>query len=235
MQSYSAPSKRSLSVFAVTMINVIAVDSLRTLPFSAAYGFSLVFFYLAAAVLFFLPVAFVSAELATSWPTKGGIYIWVREAFGERWGFVIIWLQWIYNIVWYPTILAFIAGTLAYLINPDLANDKFFMFSTILIIFWGSTLLNFFSMRVSSLVSTIGALIGTLIPMTFIILLGIIWLMRGEPSQIQFSTEQMLPNFLNLNNQSFLLAVLFGLVGIEVSATHADEVKNPQQAYPRAI
>src|SRR3990167_3460592 len=139
MQSYSAPSKRSLGGFAITMINVIAVDSLRTLPFSAAYGFSLVFYYVAAAFLFFLPVAFVSAELATTWPNKGGIYVWVREAFGERWGFVIIWLQWVYNIVWYPTILAFIAGTLAYLVQPSLAENKFFMLGTILATLWGAT------------------------------------------------------------------------------------------------
>src|SRR5262245_25822142 len=111
-------SKKILGVFSLVMINVIAVDSLRSLPFSATYGFSLIFYYLLAAICFFFPVALVAAELATGWPNKGGIYVWVREAFGERWGFLVIWLQWIYNVVWYPTILAFIAGTIAYLFDP---------------------------------------------------------------------------------------------------------------------
>ena len=228
-------SKAALGVFAITMINVIAVDSLRSLPFSASYGLSLIFYYVLAALVFFLPVAYVTAELATGWPNKGGIYIWVREAFGEQWGFVVIWLQWVYNIVWYPTILAFIAGTLTYLINPQLADDKFFMLSTILIIFWGATALNFFSLRISSLISTIGALVGTLLPMLFIILLGFVWILKGNPLQIKMDAQQLFPSLTNINNQAFLLAVLFGLVGIEVSATHADEVNCPGKTFPRAI
>ena len=235
MNSYSLKTKKTLGVFAITMMNVIAVDSLRTLPFSASFGLALIFYYVLAAIVFFLPIAYVTAELATGWPNKGGIYVWVREAFGECLGFFIIWLQWIYNIVWYPTILAFIAGTLAYLINPSLADNRFFMLFTILIIFWGSTALNFFSIRISSLISTIGALIGTLIPMLFIILLAVFWIFQGNPLQIHFNVKQFFPNITNITNQAFLLAVLFGLIGIEVSATHADEVINPGKAFPRAI
>ncbi len=217
------------------MINVIAVDSLRSLPFSATYGFSLVFFYLLAAVVFFLPTALVSAELATGWPNKGGVYVWVREAFGELWGFVVIWLQWVYNIVWYPTILTFMAGAIAYLINPQLAESKLYMLAVILTIFWGATIVNCFGMRISSLMSTIGALVGTLIPMFFIIGLGLVWLKQGNPIQINLSAQEFFPKLNNIHNLSFLLAVLFGLVGMEMSAVHADEVQNPGKSYPRAI
>ena len=69
------------------MINVIAVDSIRTLPISAEYGFSAVFYYLLAGLIFFIPTALVSAELASAWPETGGVYVWVREAFGKKWGF----------------------------------------------------------------------------------------------------------------------------------------------------
>jgi len=231
----STQIKKKLGVFSLVMINVIAVDSLRSLPFSAVYGFSLVFYYLLAAVVFFLPAALVSAELATGWPTRGGVYVWVREAFGARWGFIIIWLQWVYNVVWYPTILTFMAGALAYLVDPQLADNKLYMFSVILIIFWGATLLNCFGMRLSSWVSTIGALVGTLIPMFFIIILGIIWLQQGSPIQIEFTQQAFFPSLTNINNLSFLLVVLFGLVGMEMSAAHADEVKEPGKAFPRAI
>lgn len=231
----SKSSATQLGVFAVVMINIIAVDSLRSLPFSAVYGFSLVFYYLIASIIFFLPIAFVAAELATGWPNKGGIYVWVREAFGELAGFITIWLQWIYNVVWYPTILAFVAGTLAYLIDPKLADNKIYMLSVILIIFWSSTLINCFSIKVSSIISSIGALVGTLIPMLFIILLGVVWIIKTNPLQISFTAKQFFPNLGNFDNLAFLLAVLFGLVGMEVSASHADEVKNPNKTFPRAI
>jgi len=228
-------NKKMLGVFAVTMINVIAVDSLRTLPFSATFGGGLIFYYAMAALVFFLPVAFISAELATAWPSKGGIYVWIREAFGERWGFAVIWLQWIYNIVWYPTILAFIAGTVAYLVQPALAENKFFMLATILITLWSATLVNFFGIKLSSMVSTVGALLGTLIPMLIIIGLGVVWVASGHPMQISFNAESLIPNITQFDNMSFLLAVLFGLVGVEVSASHADEVGRPGYVFPRAI
>src|SRR3990167_10135410 len=129
----TSPHKKKISVFSLVMINVVAINSLRNLPLSAEYGFSLIFYYLLAGVLFFLPASLVSAELATAWPEKGGLYVWVREAFGKKVGFFTIWLQWFYNICWYPTIMSFIAATLAYCIDPNLANDKVYMLTVITI------------------------------------------------------------------------------------------------------
>ncbi|GGI75807.1 APC family permease [Legionella impletisoli] len=227
-------SKRVLSVFTLVMINVIAVDSLRTLPLTATLGLSLVFYYSVAAIAFFIPVALVSAELATAFPETGGIYIWVREAFGRRAGFITIWLQWIYNVVWYPTILAFIAATIAYLFAPQLAQHKLFLLLTIYGLFWIFTLLNCFGMKISGLVSIIGAIVGTLIPMIGIIILGAFWIFQGNPYAFDPQLS-WIPDFSSIGNLSLFSAVLFGLLGIEMSAVHAEEVKNPQRDYPRAL
>lgn len=227
--------KKVLSVFSLAMINVIAVDSLRSLPISAEYGLSVIFFYLVATLVFFIPTALVAAELATGWPKTGGLYIWVREAFGTRWGFVTIWMQWVYNIVWYPTILSFIAGTFAYLMEPSLANSKVYLVSTIMACFWVTTLANCFGMRVSSFFSSVGAILGTIVPMTLIILLGCIWWYRGMPLQITLSWHHALPTVNSFTDLAFIAALLFGLLGMEMSAVHAEEVKNPQRDYPKAL
>ncbi len=141
--------KKALSVFSLVMINTIAVDSLCSLPISAEYGFSIVFFYILGALLFLIPTALIAAELATGWPETGGIYIWLREAFGKKAGFLIIWLQWLYNIVWYPTIMSLLAATLAYIFDPSLANNKEYMITMILFMFWAATFSNWFGMRLS--------------------------------------------------------------------------------------
>ena len=227
-------SKRVLSVFSLVMINVIAVDSLRTLPLTAKLGLSLVSYYVLAAFVFFIPVALVAAELATAYPSTGGIYIWVREAFGRRVAFITIWLQWIYNVVWYPTILAFIAATIAYLFAPELSNNKIYLLAVIVPLFWFFTLLNCFGMRISSIVSIIGASLGTLLPMLGIIVLGLLWLYEGRPIEVGYPTS-WLPDFSSLGHLSLFSAVLFGLLGMEMSAVHAEEVKNPQRDYPRAL
>jgi glutamate:GABA antiporter len=226
---------KMLSVFTLTMINVIAVDSLRTLPISAEYGAALIFYYVIAGLLFFIPTILVTAELATGWPTTGGVYVWVSEAFGKKWGFLTIWLLWIYNVVWYPTILAFLAGTLATLIDPSLSNNKMYTLSVILLLFWGATWLNCLGIKISGWVSVVGAVVGTLIPMSLIIGLGILWVVQGNPSQLHFDKSSLLPHLNNLNNLGFLTAVLFGLMGMEMSAVHAGDVKDPQRNYPRAL
>ncbi|KTD68168.1 MULTISPECIES: APC family permease [Legionella] len=226
--------KKVLSVFSLVMINVIAVDSLRTLPISAKLGLTLVSYYVVAAFAFFIPVSLVAAELATSYPETGGIYIWVREAFGKRAAFITIWLQWIYNVVWYPTILAFIAATLSYLISPELGNNKYYLLGTVLVLFWVFTILNCFGMKISSIVSTIGATLGTIFPMLFIIILAVLWAVQGKPTMVGYPST-WLPDFSSVGNLSLFAVVLFGLLGMEMSAVHAEEVKNPQRDYPKAL
>ena len=229
--------KRSkvLGFFQLVMINVIAVDSIRTLTFSAVFGFSLVFFYIIAALVFFIPTALVSSELGTGWPNRGGIYVWVREAFGKRFSFFVIWLNWIYNVIWYPTILALIVGTFSYLFNPDLANNPVYMCAGVLIIYWGITLINCLGMKASSIMSTVGALIGTIVPMVFITVLGIVYVMQDRPIHISFSWSQFFPQASASSNLAFLTNVLFGLLGLEMAATHAAEMRNPTRDYPRSL
>ena len=229
-----ANKPRVLSVFNLVMINIIAVDSLRSLAVGAEYGYSLVFFYTLALVTFLLPIAFVSAELATTWPHRGGIYVWTREAFGKPWALLTIWLQWIYNVVWYPTLLAFLAATFFYLWDPQLGTNKLLMFSTIVTLFWSATFLNCFGMRLSSWVSTLGTLIGTLLPMGVIIALAIQWLWCGHGWK-NMPNPHWIRTLSSFHNLSFFTVILFGVIGLEMSAVHAEEVKNPRKDYPRAL
>lgn len=228
-------STKPLGVFSLAMMNVIAVDSLRSLPVAAQFGYSLIFFYLLAAILFFIPTALITSELATAWPSTGGAYIWIRTAFGARWGWFAIWLQWIYNVVWYPTILSFVIAAIAYLFNPQLVQHKGFVLVLVLTIWWSVIGLSCLGLRVSSWLSSVGALLGTLIPMLFIIGLATFWIKDASPRAIHFSVHALLPNLTDFNNLAFLTTVVFGLMGLEMSAVHAGDVRNPQKDYPRAL
>lgn len=229
---------RVLSVFSLIMINVIAVDSIRTLPMAASFGYGLITLYVIGAIAFFIPTALVTAELATTWPEKGGIYAWVRIAFGHKWGLCVVYLQWIYNVVWYPTILTLIASTIAYLVDPTLVQNATFMTTVVLATFWGCTLLNFFGMRISSAVSTFGSILGTLGPMILIIILAFFWLGRGNTPEISLATSTFFPKMNNMSAIAelvFFTQIIFSLLGLEMSSVHALEVKNPKKDYPKAL
>jgi len=219
----------------LAMINVAALGSVKNWPTTAEYGFSSLFFFLLATVIFFIPTSLVAAELATGWPKIGGIFVWVKEAFGHRLGFLAIWLLWIENVIWYPTMLSFIAGTCAYIFDPTLAANKWFLFSAILLVFWGTTLVNLLGMRTSGWISTIGVVGGTFIPGALIIGMGLAWYWSGSPLQITLSWDSLIPKMSSPDQWVIFTGVMVSLAGMEMSAIHAKDVKHPQKDYPRAI
>lgn len=88
---------------------------------SAAVGESAIFWWLVVIVLFMLPNTLVTAELGTRYPEQGGIYAWVRNAFGARWEARITWLYWINIALWMPAIYLMFAGIVTALYVPELS------------------------------------------------------------------------------------------------------------------
>lgn len=232
--SNTTKPSRVITPFFLTMINVAAIVSLRNLPLTSSYGYRLIFLYLIAALTFFIPAALVSAELATALPKRGGVFIWVEEAMGTRWGFLAIWLQFIENVIWYPTVLSFTSATIAYIFNPSLAENTQYTICMILGIYWSTTILNLWGMKVSEWISSLGAIIGTVLPTVLIIILGIMWLIEDNPVSTAFQNRSIIPNW-DLSNLVFFVGILLGFAGIEMSAVHASEVKEPNKSYPKAI
>lgn len=228
-------NKPSLGLFAIIMITITSVDSLRNLPATALFGAPLIVFFLIAGLFFLTPSAMVASELSAMLPKTGGVYVWVREAFGKKWGFLAIWFQWIENVVWYPTILSFIAGTGAYLIAPELAQDKIYLFVLINVIFWGLTLINLLGIKSSARFSEFCGIVGLLLPMGLIIFLGIHWIWTEQPLQISFTAQHLLPSFKDPSLLVSLTAVILTFSGMEIATAHGQDVKNPKRTYPLAL
>jgi amino acid transporter len=165
--------KQSISLIVLVLFMTGAIDSIRNLPTTAIFGPVLIFFFVIGAVFFLIPTGLVAAELSAASQEEGGIYIWVKKAFGEKMGVLAIWLQWVNTALWYPTFLSFMAGTAVYLINPSLANNKYYLVSVIVGLFWMITLLNLKGLKISAQFSAFCSMIGTVIPMVAILFLGI--------------------------------------------------------------
>ncbi|MDR3478326.1 MAG: APC family permease [Gammaproteobacteria bacterium] len=226
---------KPLGVLSLILMNTVIVGSLQMLPFTAVYGYSLIFFYLIATITFFIPSLLATAELATSWPMTGGPYIWVEHAFGKTIGFFTICILWFCNLIWYPTIFSLIATGFFYLIDPALANQKLAMFFAVTSIFWIMTLQNCFGIKVSSIVSNLCSVVGIILPTLLIISFAIFWVGSGKSSQIHLNKASLLPDFKHLGNIAFLTQVIISLCGIEASGVHAGDVLSPRRNYPRAL
>src|SRR5476651_295238 len=95
----------------------------------------------------------------------------LQKAFGHKTAFFAVWLQWINTMVWYPTMLSFIAGTATYILDPKLAQNKLYLVSVILGVFWVLTFINLKGIKTSAKFNSFCITVGTVIPMGFIILL----------------------------------------------------------------
>lgn len=238
-------AKKSMTVFTLTTMTAAAVISLRGLPMMAKEGLSMVFYILFSAVLFLIPASLVAAELGGAFSQRGGgVYTWVREAFGSRWGFTAIWLQWIQNVVWYPTVLGFAAGALAYLIaDPALADNGLFTGSVILICYWLATLLTLAGSTIAAKVTKYGFLLGTVLPGVLIILLGLYWLDQGNPlvflqpgaASGGGAHARLFPHITGLGSVAFLAGIILLFAGVEVHAVHANQLKNPARDFPLSM
>jgi glutamate:GABA antiporter len=231
----TATSKKILSVFSLVMITVGSVDSIRNLPTIALFGDNILFFFIASIVFFLFPSVLISAELSSAWPEQGGIYNWVKYAFGKQLGFLAAWFLWIENVIWYPAILLFTASTLGYLISPDLANNKYFLITTILVIFWSTTVINLLGMRLSAIFSSVCTIFGILLPMGVIIALGFLWIYLGKPQQVHFGLDSLFPHVKQSNLWAGVTGIMMAFCGMEIATSHASDVRNPHYAFPRAF
>ncbi|MCG4734343.1 amino acid permease, partial [Casaltella massiliensis] len=97
-----------------------------------------VFFLLLGGILWFLPVALCAAEMATvdGWQ-EGGIFTWVGNTLGERFGFAAIFFQWFQITVGFVTMIYFILGCVSYIFNWNALNNvPVIKFIGVLVIFW---------------------------------------------------------------------------------------------------
>lgn len=231
----SNSSVKSLGLFALTMMIVGAIDSIRNMPATALFGTSLVFFFVAATLFFLIPTGLISAELSSTLPEHNGIHDWVKSALGDEFAFIVIWLQWINTMVWYPTILSFIAGILAFLINPALASNRLYLVSVILIVFWSLTLLNLRGLDVSVRFSSTCAVIGMVIPLVIIIFMAALWPLTGHQIQIHFTAMNMIPHFSHGQSWISLTAIITSFLGMELATVHVKNIKNARHLIPKAL
>lgn len=229
-----------LGVFTLAIMNVTAVVSLRGLPAEAEYGMASAFYYLFAAIVFLIPTSMVAAEMAAMFQDKqGGVFRWVGEAYGKKWGFLAIWLQWIESTIWYPTVLTFGAVSIAFIgmneaHDMSMASNKLYSLIVVLVIYWTATWISLKGMGWVGKVAKIGGLVGTIIPAALLVILGVIYLSMGGEPQMDLHGS-FFPDLSKFNNLVLASGIFLFYAGMEMGGIHVKEIQNPSKNYPRAV
>jgi len=215
------------------MLTVGSVGYLGSAPALAVFGLASVFLYVLPAVVFLLPVSLVAAELASGWP--GGVYNWVEAGVSPPMGLLAVWCEFAQTIFYYPALLAYVAGTLAYVIDPALAGNGVYNAVVIIVLFWGGVLVSSRGITLVAELSSRGTLIGTLIPGAILVGLGVTYLAQGNHSAAPMTTNHLLPAWTGLGSIVLVVNSFFTYAGVEVNAVHVDELHNPGRDYPKSI
>ncbi|WP_431835884.1 amino acid permease [Cellulomonas sp. Y8] len=227
------PAAQWISWVALAMMTTSSVASLRAAPTMAIYGLAAVFLYVVPAIVFLLPTSLVSAELASGW--KGGVYNWVSEGISKPAGFLAVWCQFAMTIFYYPTLLGFVASTLAYVINPDLATSGVWTAAVIVVVYWSGVWVSSRGTKAIAGLASGGLIIGTLIPGVLLVTLGLVFLGQGNPSAAPMDAEHLLPAWAGLSSLVLIVNNFLSYSGMEMNAVHVSSLRNPGREFPRSM
>jgi glutamate:GABA antiporter len=217
---------QSLDMTLFTVCAILVIDQLAA---SAAIGVQSIFWWVFTLVLFFIPYGLITSEMGSAMPQEGGIYAWVRRAFGPFWAGRTAWLWWVNVAFWMPSVYILFAGILAQLFYPDMSllNKMVITFGLI----WLTVGINIITLEVSKWVPNLGAIFKVII-MLAIGIGGIVFAMQHGVAN-PFTLDAMTPQW--GASLAFLPVVLYNFLGFELMSGAGEEMKDAAHDVPKSI
>ena len=214
-------------------------------------GYASIFWYVVAAIFFFLPAALMIAEYGSAMPNaEGGIFSWLEFSVSERFAFVgtFIWLaNW---LIWMVSTSSKIWIPMSSLIfgSDKTTTWAFFgltatQFVGILAILW-MVVCTFTASHGVDKIQKIGSLGGTMVSIMsalFVVIAIVIWIaQKGMVLEPIHGVKSFFispnPNFQSpIALLSFVVYAIFAYGGIESMGTLTDSMKDPAKTFPKGM
>lgn len=231
--SVPSPAK-TLGFFGFFAITASMVMTVYAYPNFASSGMHLIFFLVLGGVFWFLPVALCAAEMATvkGWES-GGIFAWVGNTLGKRWGFAALFYQWFQITVGFVTMAFFVLAALSFIVGWDaLYDNPLVMFVGVAIIVWALTLTQLGGTKLTARIAKIGFLGGVLVPVVVLMVGLAAYLATGGAAQLSLNANDIVPDFTKTGTLVIFASFILAFAGVEASASHVNELRNPGKTYP---
>lgn len=196
----------------------------------AAIGNSQFFWWILLIIGFLLPYGLIASELGTTYDSDGGLYDWVRKAFGGKWGARVSWYYWINFPLWMASLAVMFPEIIGMLMGQELP-----LIPTLLIelaFIWIIVFISFFPVCDSVWILNGSAVIKILLALT----VGVLGVYGAVTKGVanEYTLQSLLPSF-DLNSLSFISVIIFNLLGFEVITSFAGDMENPKKQIPQSI
>ncbi len=213
----------------MVLFTVSAILLLDTLAAAAAVGSSSIFWWIFLGIIFFVPFALICAEMGCAYPEQGGIYAWIRNAFGGRWASRATWAYWVNTAVWIPAIYILFAGIFKQLFYPEMSLIE--QISIAIGLTWVAVFVNIVTLDIGKWVPNIGAILKVVVFVALII--GAIFHTQTHGMANELTIESLKPNW--GSSLQYIPAIIYGMLGFELVSSSSEEMENPSRDVPRSI
>ncbi len=235
MSAATAPAKsqpafkKVMKSLDMTLFTVCAILVIDTLAPSAAIGPASISWWIITLVLFFIPYGLITAELGTTYPEQGGLYVWVRRAFGEKWAARSTWCYWINVALWMPSVYVLFAGIFSQLFFPEL--NLWAKIAIGIVMTWVTVGIGVISLETGKWFPNIGAFFKAAIMIVIGVAAFAYAAQHGVANDLSF--KAVLPAW--DAGLAFLPVIVYNFMGFELMSGAGGEIENPGRDIPRAI
>ena len=199
---------------------------------TAAIGNTQYFWWILLLIGFCLPYGMISAELGTTYPSEGGMYDWVKRAFGPKWAGRVAWNYWVNFPLWISSLAVACTDVIAGMFDVELPIWAILLLQLGYI--WLVTFLS--TKRIGE--SKVVVNIGTALKVTLLLViggLGIYSLVKtGQNANPIESFSDLIPTW-DFASMSFISIIIFNFMGFEVVGTWVDDMDDPKKQIPKAL
>lgn len=226
---------RVLGFVDLVIFYLVTSLSLRWIAVAAAAGPSSLLIWIGAFLCFFIPLGLTVVSLSQRLPQAGGLYVWVRHAFGDTAGFMAGWTYWTCNLPFFASLLYFAAGNALFLVGDHgtaLGASPLYFIGFAVLALAITTFLNIIGLDIAQWLHHVGA-ISIWATVAAIIALGIVSGVHFG-SATSFAAPTLLPST-HLKDMVFWATLTFAFGGVEAGAFMNGEIKQPERTVPRAV
>ena len=199
---------------------------------TAAIGNTQYFWWILLLLGFCVPYGMISAELGTTYPSEGGMYDWVKRAFGPKWAGRVAWNYWVNFPLWISSLAVAVTDIFAGMFNIELPIWALLLLQIGYV--WLVTFLSTKRIGESKAVVNIGTAFKV-----FLLLaiggLGIYVFAKTGVSANPIETPRDLFPTLDFDSISFISIIIFNFMGFEVVGTWVDDMDQPKKQIPKAL
>ena len=225
--------KKKFSFVSVILSVICVVFVCEAAAPAAAIGNQQFFWWIFLIITFLLPYGMVAAELGTAYDSEGGIYDWVRDALGDKWGARISWYYWINFPLWIASLATLFPPILSMVFGADIESNLLLTLGIEIAFVWIVVFMSFSKVSDSEWILNGGAVLKVLVAVS-VGVLGI-WYACANGFAGSMAPETFLPDLTNTAALGYLSIIIFNFTGFEVICTFAKDMQNPARDIPKAI